>query len=103
MILVILDYYLHKSFIYTEVWKFTLNTNISINTASGIHLLLGIISFVAEDGEQQYQRGNPPVSADGTEAVQIDGIQTANAGIAGMLCSGNKDLSICEFHNTSVY
>ncbi|KAM3935444.1 cilia- and flagella-associated protein 47 [Leptodactylus fuscus] len=46
-------------------------------------LFQGIISFVAEDREQQYQCGNPPVSADGTEAVQINGIQAANAGIAG--------------------
>ncbi|XP_040280927.1 cilia- and flagella-associated protein 47 [Bufo bufo] len=46
-------------------------------------LFQGVISFVAGDGEQQYQCGNPPVSADGTEAVQIDDIQIANAGIAG--------------------
>ncbi|KAG9492434.1 hypothetical protein GDO78_000763 [Eleutherodactylus coqui] len=50
----------------------------------------GIISFVAEDGEQQYQCGNPPVSAAGTEAVQIDGIQTANAGIAGRISAPYK-------------
>ncbi|XP_069613759.1 cilia- and flagella-associated protein 47 [Ranitomeya imitator] len=47
-------------------------------------LFQGVISFVAEDGEQQYQCGNPPVSADGTEAVQIDGIQTSSAGVAGI-------------------
>ncbi|XP_044141503.1 cilia- and flagella-associated protein 47 [Bufo gargarizans] len=46
-------------------------------------LFQGVISFVAGDGELQYQCGNPPVSADGTEAVQIDDIQIANAGIAG--------------------
>ncbi|XP_069827114.1 cilia- and flagella-associated protein 47 [Dendropsophus ebraccatus] len=45
-------------------------------------LFQGIISFVAEDGEQQYQRGNPPVFADGTKAVQIDGIQAANERMA---------------------
>ncbi|XP_075708861.1 cilia- and flagella-associated protein 47 isoform X2 [Rhinoderma darwinii] len=46
-------------------------------------LFQGVISFVAEDREQQYQCGNTPVSTDGTEAVQIEEIQIANARIAG--------------------
>ncbi|XP_056412134.1 cilia- and flagella-associated protein 47 isoform X3 [Hyla sarda] len=63
-------------------------------------LFQGIISFVAEDGEQQYQCGNPPVFADGTEAVQLDGIQTANAGMADSKSAPYKVWFTVEINST---
>ncbi|XP_071992034.1 cilia- and flagella-associated protein 47 isoform X2 [Engystomops pustulosus] len=62
-------------------------------------LFQGIISFVAEDEEEQYTCGSPPVSADATEAVQIDGIQSANAGIAGTKSSPYKVWFSLEIHS----
>lgn len=51
--------------------------------------MLGVISFVAEDREQQqFQHGNPPATADGVDAIQIVEFQTAGVKKTGMFCFG---------------